>query len=392
MKSFKTKFLPIVLTLSTVTFLTVLSMLYAQGYRLSFNIPSSGGTGEPTPAVGLKKTAILAVRSIPDSAKIYINDELRDLTNATVDSLEPNTTYNVKVEKEGFEVWEKNVEVYENKVTDVTALLVLKGGGLNPLTNTGVSEFELSNNGELLAYLSGGEEKPGLWMLQLSNNPLNIFQTNKKAIALDNLDYIYSNGEQIFWSPDDQEILIKMNDRGYLLVDLTKPATQVPVSYTDPTVVFTKWDELQTQNKLSAVELLTEIPENLKQIAIAKETIWSPDGEKFYTLTPDATNIVLTSYNFENPLPVGEKRINTTATFDSDHVPNIYWYSDSKHLLFVTDESIRLVNIDSTNIVELFSGSVISQKAFPNPTGDRVILLSKFKTNAPENLYTVSIR
>ena len=136
---------------------------------------------------------------------------------------------NLKVIKEGFEIWQKEVVVFEDLVTDITALLVLKGGGLNPLTNTGVSDFALSKNGEMLAYLTKGEEKPGLWVLQLSDSPLNIFQTNKRVLALDSDKFSYSSGEALFWSPDDQEILVKMNDRGYLLLDTAKPPTQIPI-------------------------------------------------------------------------------------------------------------------------------------------------------------------
>ena len=228
MKSFKLRFLPIILTLSTVTFLTILSLLYAKGYRLLVNVSNTGHDIYPTPRIVLRKTGILAVRSIPDSAKVYMNDNLVDITNATLSSLSPGK-YNLKVIKEGFEIWQKEVVVFEDLVTDITALLVLKGGGLNPLTNTGVSDFALSKNGEMLAYLTKGEEKPGLWVLQLSDSPLNIFQTNKRVLALDSDKFSYSSGEALFWSPDDQEILVKMNDRGYLLLDTAKPPTQIPI-------------------------------------------------------------------------------------------------------------------------------------------------------------------
>ena|SRR3989344_5359502 len=390
MKSFKLRFLPIILTLSTVTFLTILSLLYAKGYRLLVNVSNTGHDIYPTPRIVLRKTGILAVRSIPDSAKVYMNDNLVDITNATLSSLSPGK-YNLKVIKEGFEIWQKEVVVFEDLVTDITALLVLKGGGLNPLTNTGVSDFALSKNGEMLAYLTKGEEKPGLWVLQLSDSPLNIFQTNKRVLALDSDKFSYSSGEALFWSPDDQEILVKMNDRGYLLLDTAKPPTQIPIILSRTQDIFNKWENLDLENKLSNAEGLM-IPNNIKISAVSANSVWSPDGEKFYLVEKDSEYNIIMVYNFEDPLPIGESRINLTAKFKVDQTPNIFWYSDSKHLIFVTGRTISLVNIDGTNLVELFSGDVIGSKAYSSPSGDKVIILSKFKSDAPENLYTISIR
>ena len=58
----------------------------------------------------------------------------------------------------------------------------------------------------------------------------------------------------------------------------------------------------------------------------------------------------------------------------------------------VKENNVRLISTNGTNSFEIFSGSVIDQKAYPTPAGDRVVILSKFKLDAPENLYTISIR
>lgn len=386
MKGFSYKVFPIILTLTTVSLLTVLSMFYARGYRFVLNRQP----GEDI-AIKVEKTGILAVRSIPDGAKIYLNEELKDVTNTTLNSLAPGN-YTLKVEKVGFEPWVKEIEVYEDLVTDITATLVLRGGGLNPLTNSGVAKFQLSNNGEHIAYTSKGEERAGLWIIQLSNRPVNIFQTSKKLVAIDQSSYVFSDAEEITWSPDDQQIMVKLPTGVYMLVDLSSPALQVPTIYNDPSEIFTAWKELDFKNKKARIQSL-EVPEELADIAITENSKWSPDGEKFYYIqNHEEGKAVVKVYNFEDPLPIGENRYNEALITDASDIPNIYWFSDSRHLLLVTEENVRLISTEGTNQFEIFSGSVIDQKAYPTPGGDRVVILSKFKSDTPENLYTVSIR
>jgi len=361
-------------------------MFYAKGYRFIVN-PES----EETISIEVKKTGILAVRSIPDTAKILLNGELKDVTNTTLSSLTPGK-YLLQVEKAGYEPWKKDIEVFEDLVTDITATLVLKGGGLNPLTNGGVLKFQLSNNGEHIAYTSKGEEKSGLWVLQLSNRPVNIFQTNKKLVAVDQPNYSFSDATDIVWSPDDQKIMLKFTDNFYMLVDLSKPALQAPVTYTNPQDVFTAWKETELKNKRSRIISL-EVPAELTDIAITGNSTWSPDGEKFYYLqNTDDNKTVVKVYDFKTPLPIGESRYNEPLIVNSVDLPKIFWFSDSEHLLLVKGDSVSFVRIDGSNFVEVFNGSIIGDKAYPTPGGDRIVILSKFKSDTPENLYTISIR
>ncbi len=396
LRKFTTKILPIILTLTTVTSLTILSLLYAKGYRLNFNYNNKSNerlkNQGKTPKIAIKRTGILAVRSIPEGAKIYLNNELKEITNATITSLDPGE-YNLRVEKEGFETWEKKIQVYQDLVTDITAVLILKGSGLNPLTNSGVTDFALSDNGELLAYTSKGIEKPGLWVLKLSNNPINIFQNTKKVVAIDKPSFLYSLGNNIQWSPDNEQILIQSKFGSYYLLSLQKPANQSPLVLKDATEILKKWELKRQKDKKSIVESL-DIDKKLKEIAISKKAIWSPDGEKFYTLIDKGDKKELYTYNYEKPLQVGEKRENLTYIFEKskEDIPNIFWYSDSKHLIFVYKNSLKLIEIDGNNLTEIFNGLIIGKKAYPTPFGDRLIILSKFKEDAPANLYTVSIR
>jgi hypothetical protein len=388
-KSFSSKVLPIFLTLGTVLTLTTISMLYAKGYRLNF----AGQNGNTAiPSVVVDKTGILAVRSIPDAAKIYLDDELRDTTNATIAGLAPGK-YNLRVEKDGFETWQKEIEVYEDLVTDITSVLVLRGGGLNPLTNTGVDTYEISNSGELLVFTSVVEEKPGLFQITLSGTPINIFQSGQKAVVLDTPAFEYSSATEIYFSPRDTEVLLKLPDENYYLVEIGKGTNQIPQIYSTPEGVFEQWEEIDAKNKQSSIETL-EVPIELVDLASSSSAVWSPDGEKFMVVTKDfedKEDYTIEVYNFEDPIPVGEERFYKSVHFSGDNT-NAYWYSDSKHIVLVTENTVELVAVDGSNRTNLFNGQVIGSKAVPTPAGDKIIILTKIKEDAPTNLYMISIR
>ena len=113
---------------------------------------------------------MIAVRSIPDGAKIYIDEKLITATDDTTTNLIPNK-YVLKVEKEGYETWKKEVNVYSDLVTDITAVLILQSPKLEPLTNIDVSTFALSNSKNNIIFTSANPTQPGLWLLPLKRTP-----------------------------------------------------------------------------------------------------------------------------------------------------------------------------------------------------------------------------
>src|SRR5690606_31694130 len=118
--------------------------------------------------------------------------------------------YTIKLEREGFESWEKEVEVFPELVTDITAVLVLQSPRLEPLTNTDVKSFGLSTNQNNIAFLTKNHREPGIWILPLTGSPLNIFRNNTKLLIADTTQFAPSLGENVWWSPDDTELLVQM--------------------------------------------------------------------------------------------------------------------------------------------------------------------------------------
>jgi len=53
---------------------------------------------------------------------------------------------------------------------------------------------------------------------------------------------------------------------------------------------------------------------------------------------------------------------------------------------------ISLIRIDGTNKVEIYNGALYSDNVYSAPGGDKLIILTGFKSNAQTDLYTLGIR
>ena len=71
-----------------------LVIFYASGWRINL-----------TQKI-ITQTGMLAVRSLPEGAKVFLDGNLVTATDQTIDSLAPGT-YALRVVKEGFFPWEK---------------------------------------------------------------------------------------------------------------------------------------------------------------------------------------------------------------------------------------------------------------------------------------------
>ncbi|PIS23444.1 hypothetical protein COT49_00015 [candidate division WWE3 bacterium CG08_land_8_20_14_0_20_40_13] len=382
MKIFKNG-IPIVPVLALLLLLSWATILYSQGYRVNLNKKQ----------VTVTQTGILSLRSIPEGAKVYLNGKITTATNSTVSSLAPGS-YKIEIKKEGFTDWEKTVEVFNDKVTDITALLISKSPRIEPLTTYGVAAFSMSNDGTKIAYATKNGKEPGIWILPLSGaSSISIFGGNRNLLVADSSSIAYSLAKSISWSPDDKEILIKMSEDKYYLVAVGGSVNQIPLEdINDPKTIYGSWDQIRKDTLAKYVEKLN-IPQVLIPIASNPASVWSPDFKKFFVKVPVAEGKVLYKiYNFEDPLPVGEeKEYSPLKVGVADNI-SVFWYSDSYHLVVEENQTVEIVRIDGSNRTEIFTGSLASPLAYPTPSGDKIIILVSFKQSVPPDLYTVSIR
>jgi len=371
--------------------------LYTAGYRLEKNkneIP-----------IDFTVTGMINAKSIPEGATVYLNDEIKTATNSSIGGIAPGI-YNLKIVKSGFTPWEKNIEVFPELVTDITAVLVSKTPRIEPLTQTGATNPAISPTLSTIAYFSQDDKNPGVWTLPLNPARLNIFSATPSVVLEDTTYTKFSQGLNIFWSPDEKQLLIQQDENSYYLAEL---GTRTAKTVTNWLEIKEGWDLALTEKRSALLEKL-DISEELKELALHKETIWSPDGKKFlYKIENQNGQNEYRVYNMENPLPVGEN-VDTLVLTTEKYLgngqeataiaPKFSWYADSFHLIVLQREmnetdnrgQVSLIRIDGTNKTEIYNNKIYSDNIFSSPNGDKIILLTSFRTTDQIDLYTVSVR
>lgn len=390
----KREWIQTILTTVIILGVTTVLYLYTSGYRLDDN----GALGKNN-EIQFKKTGMIGAKSIPDGAKVYLDGILVTATNDTIPSVDPGE-HKLKISKNGYVTWEKMIEVFPELVTDITAVLVTESTSFAPLTNTGAHGPSISPSLSKIAFFSKDGTNPGVWVIPFYGNPggISLFKSNPYVVLEDTFYNIYSNGDSIEWSPDEEELLItdiKDNQNTYFVVDLN---TKVAQATSSPDTVKKNWLSQLLKDRVDFLEKL-DIPEDIKKIATDSKTLWAPDEKKFMYIKEEGDNLEYKVYNMEKPIPVGEN-VETTVfvTNKNEKQPSVSWYADSFHLILTDydDEKkqgvISLIRIDGTNKTEVYSNTLYSDKVFSTPNGDKLIILTSFKSDSPTNLYTVGIR
>lgn len=392
MKFIKSNF-PLFQTILLVIILagiTSVLYLYTAGFRLNRILTDENGQ-----QIDVGTTGMISAKSIPEGANVYIDDVLRTATDDTIQGVDPKV-YKLQIKKKGYVDWTKDIEVFPELVTDITAVLVSQTPRLEPLTNTGAIAPSVSPTGNKLAFFSKDPENAGIWVIPIEGNALNLFRTNPYAVIEDTLTLKYSDGKSIEWSPDEKFLLVTAVNDSHYLVNLD---TKNVVLSRDSEQVIKNWDQDLTEIRTELVSKV-ELPENIKTIATSDKATWAPDDKKFLYTVQAGDTLEYRVYNMEKPLPVGEKIENVVFTTKvADPQPKITWYSDSFHLLLTEGDvattktgKISIIRIDGTNKTEIFNNVLYSDIAFTSPGGDKVIILTTFKSGDIPNLYTVSIR
>jgi len=379
-------FFSFLLTLSGLIAATAVVILFAKGYRL--NLPTQE----------IKKTGMLSVKSYPDGAKIILDGKLTSVTNNALTSLSPGL-HKVKITKEGYTSWEKEVRVFEELVTEVDALLISLTPKLEPLTNTGIRNPALSSDGTKIVYSDRNSSHPGIYIINLSISgpPISLFRTSSQLAIADTKSTAYSLAEELSWSPDDNEILVKMNNRGFFLINSPDNPSRKYLLLSEEESLRRRWEEERLLKRKSFLETATkklDIPEEILKISTESATLWSFNQRKFLYRKERGEIVEFHCYSLEDPLPVGETRDYQTLVLNTNQAEKIelFWHSDNRHLVIVEGDVISLLELDGSNKTEVFAGFIKPKTTFPVPSGDKLVVLTSFNPRTDPNLYTVSLR
>lgn len=394
----------LIITLSILLFLftgTTLVVFYGRGYRFGFE------KGK----LGLSGTGLLVTTSTPDGAEVFINGHLTTATNNTID-LAPSD-YTVRIFKEGYFPWEKKIKIQKEVVAKAEALLFPSAPKLENITATGVENPVLDPSMTKIAYTvtSQSARKNGIYVLDMSSRPILTLQSASSQIADDTLD-LFSKAT-LSWSPDGQELVATISAQPktpttYLLKANTFNQNPKDVTETLLTVQ-ALWEKDRIEKEKSVLGTLKQdlrkiISENFRIIA------WSPDETKIlYEASQSATL----------PLIIKPRLLGTNSTPEErtikkgfvyiydfkedknfkilDSLPesqlSLSWFPDSKHIIFVHDKKIEIMEYDGINTTTVYAGPFFDNYVFPWPNASKLVILTNLgNPDIAPNLYTIGLK
>lgn len=397
------QFLFTIFSLTLIALIAGAAIFLAKGYRYQSDTRTFSGTG------------IISVISLPDQASVYLDGHLTTATDDNITSLPPKT-YKVRIVKEGYVPWEKDIEVKQGLVSEIKATLYRSIPTIYPITYSGVDYALLSPDNLKLMYiipngLEGGlaaERKSGIWVWAMSTqNGIGFAGGDQQRQIVQSAGVDYTQAKYK-WSPDSSQIFVDLPERK-LLLD-TNRLNDIPRDITATYEATLKsWDQTEAQTRLTKLAQIEDI--SLRKTASESAALkWSPDETKIF-YTDSQGNYKL------NDLSVDKQ-------FDLPKASSYAFLPDSKHLVMIeaevmkeskesslgkteSEESkvktikdsfaqtrISIIEIDGTNKAEIYYGPVEPNVVVPWPDNSRLVVISSLPTQTASqpNLYGINLK
>ena len=384
----------------SIFLLAVVAIFWARGFKPDFK------KGQ------IERTGIIVATSIPTGAQVYLDGRLTSATNTNIAFLEPKT-YQVKIGKDGYSNWQKDVEVKADLATEIKALLFPVAPQIKPLTSTGAVNPSLSPDSTKIVYGVSGD-RGGLYLLSMNQTPLP-FRQDTRLLAKNQGSFDFTKSTFI-WSPDSRQAVAQFKDEGgkvnaNLLIEADKTDQDLRDISGSLNATLASWQE-QLDNRAQTLAL--SVPESVKSATAEAEINEKPETRDQKLETTQLPNYPTTQLNYfptglifspseekilfknkEGKYKIYDTKANKELTLpDFEGLINISWYPDSNHLVVAQKELIAIIEVDGTNKMTVYSGKFENGFVFAHPTGDSLVILTTLTQpeGTPANLYGVNLR
>lgn len=357
----------------------------------------------------------IIVKTEPKKSDIYINGEilknnlLGDLFSdyVKIENLNPET-YNIKIEKNDYFTWEKNIEVKGGYITELKNVVLLKNNYEKKILLNGIATGAEPNN------IWASNNKNKIAYQKISNGKLNVFifdlESEKQKMITDYIlppkeyeDYYFDN---IIWSDDDQKIILKAssanddNKYSWYLIDLKNNNKTYKLNniFGQKKEIKNKWNFhfdkslLYLKNnalyKLDYDKLVSKkFLENISSFSIIGDDIYyfeTDDNTLYLTnyIKPDAAKNILTmpdNFNSNLPSKIIKSGKNTYLVLSDSG--NLYFVNENNKITFInsfvknayfSNEDKRVVYSNDREIWVYYIGEKISQPSKKEHTNELV--------------------
>jgi dipeptidyl aminopeptidase/acylaminoacyl peptidase len=347
-------------------------------------------------------TGIMSVTSTPDGASVYLDGHLATATNTTIPQLTPKT-YQVKIVKEGFIPWEKEIKITEGLVTEVKVSLFPAIPTTYPLTFSGVTNLVLSPDGQKLAFSAPLTEDPqarqkgGVWVWTMSSAPISFNRSSEPHQLVASTTAFDFSASTLQWSPDSKQVLVTLqqggvageaNQRNFIL-GVDQRTSVADIKDITPTVAstLTGWEEDQKLKNSAAILSIADLGVR-KTASEAASLKWSPDETKFIA-GPKIFDLGLEKVAGGKTAP-GVK----VDSYDLPEALSYLWLPDSRHIILVQKDKIEICDFDGSNRAEIFAGIFDTKFVFPWPDSSRLVFVASHPTPTASipNLFGINLK
>ena len=372
-----------------------LTVLYCLGWRFDWNTKS------------IIQPGVFYFKVWPKNAEVYLDAKLNKKTDlffgsVLIENLKPKK-YNVEIKKDGFHIWQKNLEIKKREVTEAKNIVLVPKEPKFNLLNKNVEDFFFSTDDKKIILKEGTEEGWALKLFEIDKN-VKSHLISERDISKEKVEIF-----DLKFSPDSKIVLLELGFKEkiqyYLLeIDKTPPvltslgslekpeeffspsplkkeAVALTISgddvyYLDDSGFLFKNEarlnliphEIKKETKyeitasgsnilLQEDDILYIFDENTKSFQKLFQPIksfkFSPDSQKLVYANGHEIWVLFLEKKYDQPQrEKGEKLF--IARF-SEELGNIFWYTNH-YLIFKTNDKIKIAEIDDRdkiNIVDL---------------------------------------
>lgn len=386
----------------SIAFFIILSTfvisIFARGYRLDH------GNG----IFRLRVTGILSATSKPKLANVYLDNILETTTDNTL-NLDPGT-YHLKITKDGYFPWEKNIQILPELVYQSDAELFLKDTTPIFFSQTSIHHPVLSPNGKKIIFAvatsSAEFQEPGLYLLEFTEIPLLASRISHKLIFPDTFNILWSKYNFEF-SPDSKSIIATTPKGPAFLINLDKKISPHDLTDISLRLPIIKNDWLQNKQQFT-LSLLERLPSGLASF-IATDSIlaYNSFGDKvLYTASASGQLPSLltspppnrsTQTQDRNLQPgffyIYDLKEDTNFNLGSTQTQFLSWVPYTNHLSYIADNNLYIVEYDTTNqhLIHSFPKNTPPFLA-TTPDGQKLFTLEASSESTPAAFLSLMVR
>ena len=397
-KPSKRSLLVIFFVLIFIIVTTVGITFFANGYQIS----TKG-------KISFLATGIISATSKPKGASVYVDDKLLATTDNAINL--PPGNYNIKIVKDGYLPWQKNIQVQKEIAYQTNTQLFRSSPDLKPLTVTGAINPAVSPDGSLIVFSvasASAAKTNGLYLIGLSDNVVFLIKNEAKQLSsnLPNLDW---SKFTFTFSPNSKQILAHnaTNNSNYLIdLSTTTDFKNLYDVTAKLSLIKEDWD-LQEQQIIK--NNLTLLPTELQQFistSSAKNTVFNIDNTMVLYLAqtdgtlkkdiispPPAQSTQTQSRDIKKDnYYIYDLKDDTNFWLGTKDLYRPQWIANSNNLIYIEDQKIQTIEYDHTNQQTLFAGNFNKDAVYPWLDGSKIITLIAPYSNAQENLYSITIK